>query len=569
MSIEWRGKILQQLECRKAQQTTPYGDLVSSHNKLLESATILRIKNSELELQTYKYKQEILELQHKVALGGSSEHNSEVSGGDKGYEQKIYKLQEELTELHRTKGENITRIIQLGQELKKKDEELSQKEAEILDTNNNVEALKIEAKKLQNVAMELEATNQTLKDEFQALQLSHNSIEEKLRKSQEENGQLVARWLQLKAEDADRINMENQRIANKHQNKLKKELEDAAKEPLNPLGKRSSSVPNSKSCDDILAGQLGPQMPQFVCVTRVPDRPHVMEGVHDGEITAIRFSVTGKYFVTGGSDRKVKVWELGRGTGHEVATLNGCGASVMCARFDLQEKLILAASNDQACRVWTFNDQRIRHALTGHTGKVLASKFLGEDSSKIVSGSHDRTLKLWDLRSKVCTKTIFAGSSCNDLVTSDLAGTSIISGHFDKKIRFWDVRSDQVVNELQLQGKLTSLDLAPDMSYLLSCTRDDSLKLIDLRMNKIVATFRSEGFKVAFDYTRACFSPDAQYAVCGSHDGGLYVWNAKTNLLEKVLREHKSAVIGTSWHPHGNTLISADRSKTVVLWTDL
>ena len=43
-----------------------------------------------------------------------------------------------------------------------------------------------------------------------------------------------------------------------------------------------------------------------------------------------------------------------------------------------------------------------QHTLTGHEGKVLSAKFLGTDSSKIVSGSHDRTLKVWDLRSKAC-----------------------------------------------------------------------------------------------------------------------------------------------------------------------
>lgn len=43
-----------------------------------------------------------------------------------------------------------------------------------------------------------------------------------------------------------------------------------------------------------------------------------------------------------------------------------------------------------------------QHTLTGHSGKVLAARFL-LDNARIVSGSYDRTLKLWDLRSKVCT----------------------------------------------------------------------------------------------------------------------------------------------------------------------
>lgn len=84
--------------------------------------------------------------------------------------------------------------------------------------------------------------------------------------------------------------------------------------------------------------------------------------------------------------------------------------------------------------------------------------------------------------------TKFAGSSCNDLVTFD--GMQILSGHFDKKIRFWDQRSEGSHNEILLQGKVTSLDLSTDRTYLLACVRDDSLVRIDLRMNqKICATY--------------------------------------------------------------------------------
>ncbi|CAH0559291.1 unnamed protein product [Brassicogethes aeneus] len=42
-----------------------------------------------------------------------------------------------------------------------------------------------------------------------------------------------------------------------------------------------------------------------------------------------------------------------------------------------------------------------QHTLTGHSGKVMAAKFLGE-ATKVVTGSHDRTLKIWDLRSRAC-----------------------------------------------------------------------------------------------------------------------------------------------------------------------
>lgn len=42
----------------------------------------------------------------------------------------------------------------------------------------------------------------------------------------------------------------------------------------------------------------------------------------------------------------------------------------------------------------------LKHTLTGHTNKVVTGKFLGV--MKIVTGSYDRTLKVWDLIQKAC-----------------------------------------------------------------------------------------------------------------------------------------------------------------------
>ncbi|XP_047130996.1 autophagy-related protein 16-1 isoform X4 [Hydra vulgaris] len=569
---DWRKNILEQLEKRKIKEANPFQELINSHGELLRGFSVYKLRNSELELQTYQLKQEILELQGRIAVGGNGSFNSDK-------ELKIYKLQEELTELHRTKGEHAQKIIQLTIDLKAKDDLILQKDLIIRENQNQMDSVLSENGRLNSLIADLDAANQAIKDEHQALQMLCNSTEEKYKNLQFEYQELVQRCMHQKALEADLLNMQNEVLASRRQQKLQQELIDAANEPifLPPVslspenGKRSSSY-----------SSLG-----MICLTSVPDRPtqsteknlekgyqtfwfySTLQECHEGEVMTVRFSPSGKYFVTGGSDRKVKIWEIdGRGAFKELATLTGCRQSVTCTRFDLLEKLILASSNDNACWIWSINDLRLRHTLTGHSNKVMTAKFLGTDSSKIASGSYDRTIKVWDLRSKVCTKTIFAGSSCNDLVTSDIAGTTIISGHFDKKIRFWDIRCDQNSNEIQLQGKVASLDLSQDMNYLLACTRDDSLKLIDLRRNQIVSTYRTDGFKVAFDYTRACFSPDAQYALCGSHDNNIYVWNTRTNQLDKVLKEHKSAVIATAWHPHGSSILSSDKNKHVILWND-
>ena len=89
-------------------------------------------------------------------------------------------------------------------------------EAHISEKQSNIESLEAELvgvrddlKSAESQIVELESTNQLLKDEYQALQLALNSAETKLREIQRENEVLVQQLMSLKAQDADRMNFEN------------------------------------------------------------------------------------------------------------------------------------------------------------------------------------------------------------------------------------------------------------------------------------------------------------------------------------------------------------------------
>lgn len=57
---------------------------------------------------------------------------------------------------------------------------------------------------------ELDNLNLMLKDEHQALQLAFAALEDKLRKTQDENRQLLDRLMKYKSKDADKLNEENE-----------------------------------------------------------------------------------------------------------------------------------------------------------------------------------------------------------------------------------------------------------------------------------------------------------------------------------------------------------------------
>ncbi|XP_037948458.1 autophagy-related protein 16-1-like isoform X1 [Teleopsis dalmanni] len=204
----------------------------------------------------------------------------------------------------------------------------------------------------------------------------------------------------------------------------------------------------------------------------------------------------------------------------------------------------------------------------------MAAKYL-QEPVKVVTGSHDRTLKIWDLRSIACIETKFAGSSCNDLVTTDSLGSTIISGHYDKKIRFWDIRTEKLADDILMPARITSLDLSKDFNYLICSIRDDTIQLFDLRKNQVITTFSHENFKLSCDLARASFNSGGTKIACGSADGLIYIWNISGH-LEATLKGHTSgygffhstAVNAVSWSTNFNAIASVGKGKKCIIYTE-
>lgn len=597
----WKRHVVEQLKQRDRVQRQAFEEIIHQYNRLLEKSD-LQVVFSE-RLQTEKYEQQNRhDLSPGVDGGRSDSLQQEMS-------QMRIRHQEELTELHKKRGELAQSVIELNNQIQQKDKEIQSNEAKMQEYLQQISQLEGECRELRNCLADLERANQTLRDEYDALQITFSALEEKLRKTTEDNQELVTRWMAEKAQEANRLNAENEKDSRRRQAKLQKELADAAKEPL-PIdpdddievltedagkatgetspsrqlsrtpSKRLSQPPPPAGLLDSISNMFGrrrsvnsfssspenAEVPSACADVRVPSTALHIFDAHDGEVNAVRFSPGSRLLATGGMDRRVKLWEVVSGRCEPKGALTGSNAGITSIEFDSAGSYLLAASNDFASRIWTVDDYRLRHTLTGHSGKVLSARFL-LDNARIVSGSYDRTLKLWDLRSKVCMKTVFAGSSCNDIVCTEQC---VMSGHFDKKVRFWDIRAESIVRELELMGRVTSLDLNHDRTELLTCSRDDLVKIIDLRTNAVRQTFNAQGFKCGSDFTRVTFSPDGSFVAAGSADGVLYLWNVLTGKLEKTLdKGHSSAINSVSWSLSGAFVASVEKGSKAVLWSDM
>ncbi|XP_054088422.1 autophagy-related protein 16 isoform X2 [Zeugodacus cucurbitae] len=586
----WRQCIANRLRDRNRNETKGK-EIILQNNRLIDQASQLKAENLKISVENEQ-------LRTALSTGGGKDATG-AQLAIAALEKKLLAQQEELTDLHKRKGENSQMIVDLNLSVEKQKKLIAEKDLIINEQRAANNSLRAEVEMLKSSLEQLKKLNTTLLDEHTALQLAFSSLEEKLRGVQDENRCLLERLMRYKSKDADKLNEENENFLRKRSDKLKRDLEDAVREPNSQH--RNSGSPSQLGGDDgdnisltaVGGGNNGavggidyynldemlgplhePNLNPCLVSSSIPTTIYMKFEAHDNESHAVRWSPVERLVATGGGDRKVKLWDVGKVAQEPRAVLGGSSAGINSVDFDSTGTYILGTSNDYGARVWTVADSRLRHTLTGHSGKVMAAKYL-QEPIKVVTGSHDRTLKIWDLRSIACIETKFAGSSCNDLVTTDSLGSTIISGHYDKKLRFWDIRTEKQADDILLPAKITSIDLSKDGYYLICSIRDDTIKLLDLRKNQIIGSFSHENFKLSCDWARASFNTCGSKVACGSADGLVYIWNVMGE-LEATLKGHtygsgffhSSAVNAVSWCPNSNALATVGKGKRCIIYTE-
>jgi len=244
-------------------------------------------------------------------------------------------------------------------------------------------------------------------------------------------------------------------------------------------------------------------------------------------------------------------WKLAR-------TIEGHSDYVNGIAISSDGETIASGSGDKTIKLWNLRTGELNTTLSGHSDRVIQVVFT-PDGQMLASGSIDKALKLWKL--KVYTLNGHSETVWSVAINPD--GQTLASGSFDDTIKLWNIKTRQLIRTLTgHSNNVYGVAFSPDGQTLASGSGDKTIKLWNVKTGQLIRTLRGHSSAV-YSVT---ISPDGQILASGSYDKTIKLWNVKTGQLIHTLTGHSNYVISVTFSPDGKVLASGSGDKTIKLW---
>jgi len=293
---------------------------------------------------------------------------------------------------------------------------------------------------------------------------------------------------------------------------------------------------------------------------------------HEGRVNQVCWSPDGLLLASVSDDCSIKICNAS--TGEEFCTLKGHGDPVTSVAFKNDGSTIVSGSWDKTLRLWDVKlGKETQFPITGHTATINVAAFSNDGvmlaSASGSPGHSDYSIRLWYAGTgQPIGNPLHGHTGAVFTVVFDNTGNMLASGGADCTIRLWSTRNCvqlKLFDQLHTDSVM-SLSYSPDGAFLASASLDNTIII-----------WNASGGNLMFGPTLAhsngvnsvAFAPSGSLLASGGGDNMIKVWSPVRGspLGRQVeLSGHKYPVTSVAFSPDSSTIASGGDDATVRLW---
>ena len=297
---------------------------------------------------------------------------------------------------------------------------------------------------------------------------------------------------------------------------------------------------------------------------------------HSEFIKSVAISPDGRTVLSGSWGDSLKLWDIA--SGRELHSFPAHKETIFSIAISPDGLTALAGCWDKTLKMWDIATGRELRSFTGHS-EVVNSVAIFPDGLTALSGSNDNTMKLWDIASGREFRSFTGRADAVWSVAISQDGRAALSGGL-RTLELWDVSTGRELRSFSGHSDwVDSVAISPDGRMALSGSYDKTMKLWDIASGREIRTFTGYADWVS----SVVFSPDGRYILSGSCAkvktykvnnetfypcimGSMKLWATSSGRELHEFSGHSEKVNAVAFSPDGRFALSGSDDNTLKLW---